>query len=126
MFDYVIGNQDRHQGNWMVGEGDGRIKLIDHGLAFGETRAKAPTFNQGLIDEAGRIEKKQGLRFGPDKGPKMSPPKDIARKYAENKSAILSSLKKLGLPPKAIARTAKRIDKAATAETWDQLYGDGF
>lgn len=33
-FDYVIGNEDRHKGNWLV-EGD-KLHLIDHGLSLPE------------------------------------------------------------------------------------------
>jgi len=32
MFDFVIGNCDRHEGNWVVD--DGKIRLIDHNLAL--------------------------------------------------------------------------------------------
>lgn len=32
-FDYLIGNSDRHAGNWMLDNG-GKLRLIDHGLAF--------------------------------------------------------------------------------------------
>lgn len=32
-FDSLIGNSDRHDGNWLLGE-DGNLHLIDHGLAF--------------------------------------------------------------------------------------------
>lgn len=34
LFDFVIGNADRHAGNWMIA--DGKITLIDHGLCFPE------------------------------------------------------------------------------------------
>lgn len=33
IFDHIIGNLDRHSGNWLVGE-EGRLVPIDHGLAF--------------------------------------------------------------------------------------------
>lgn len=38
VFDYVIGNSDRHGGNWMLADPKGadRIRLIDHGYAFPE------------------------------------------------------------------------------------------
>lgn len=36
-FDYLIGNQDRHNGNWLVNENSGDYVLIDHGLAFPES-----------------------------------------------------------------------------------------
>lgn len=40
LFDYIIGNTDRHAGNWLVAGHDpatnrqGKIQLIDHGLSF--------------------------------------------------------------------------------------------
>jgi len=34
MFDYIIGNQDRHPGNWVVDAG--KVRLIDHNDALGE------------------------------------------------------------------------------------------
>jgi hypothetical protein len=33
VFDYLIGNTDRHRGNWMLTESD-KLVLIDHGLTF--------------------------------------------------------------------------------------------
>ena len=33
-FDYLIGNIDRHQGNWLVDEKNGRVVLIDHGFSL--------------------------------------------------------------------------------------------
>lgn len=53
-FDYMINNTDRHSGNWMIQDGSkqGRIKLIDNGLAF-------PTNNSGfrsyLFDKATKL-----------------------------------------------------------------------
>jgi hypothetical protein len=38
-FDVLVGNTDRHSGNWMLGKG--KISLIDNGLAF-------PTSNKGF------------------------------------------------------------------------------
>lgn len=33
-FDYLIGNMDRHAGNWMIDVETSRLVLIDHGFAF--------------------------------------------------------------------------------------------
>ncbi len=35
-FDFLIGNTDRHDGNWMI-KADGKMMLIDHGLTFPNT-----------------------------------------------------------------------------------------
>jgi hypothetical protein len=35
MFDFIIGNTDRHSGNWMVDE-QHKLRAIDHGLSFPE------------------------------------------------------------------------------------------
>jgi hypothetical protein len=32
-FDYLVGDTDRHEGNWMV-RADGKLVLIDNGLSF--------------------------------------------------------------------------------------------
>lgn len=37
IFDCVVGNTDRHAGNWMVGRKSRKIHLIDNGLTFPET-----------------------------------------------------------------------------------------
>jgi hypothetical protein len=36
-FDYMIGNVDRHQGNWRQNDDGTRVALIDHGLSFPDT-----------------------------------------------------------------------------------------
>jgi hypothetical protein len=117
MFDYIIGNQDRHQGNWMVSDDDGRIKLIDHGLSFGETRAEHPTFNQKLL---------YNVTNPVQRGMEFASPREVARKYVANRGAIKSTLTKLGLPQKSVDRTMRRILKASQAGSWKDLYGDGF
>lgn len=48
-FDYLIGNTDRHHGNWMVGS-DGKIKLIDNGLAFPNNGLNE--FRSSIFDES--------------------------------------------------------------------------
>jgi hypothetical protein len=111
MLDYVLGNQDRHQGNWMVKK-DGDIVLIDHGLILGETRAASPKFNQEFLRDQ---------KYRP-----VSTPKVWARKYADRKESIRTSLTKLGLPERAIKRAMDRIDKANRVDNWTELYGDGF
>lgn len=51
LFDYIVGHQDRHARNWMVGE-DGKLALIDNGLAFPESYHDADFFNYKLMGQA--------------------------------------------------------------------------
>jgi len=47
-FDYLIGNTDRHTGNWMVTTADNKLHLIDNGLTWsvGNRELKSYFFNQ--------------------------------------------------------------------------------
>jgi hypothetical protein len=37
IFDYVMGHEDRHEGNWMMDKTTGKLTLIDHGLILPES-----------------------------------------------------------------------------------------
>lgn len=47
VFDYVIGNGDRHNGNWMVGP-KGEVMAIDHSLAFYEQPGRVGVWDESL------------------------------------------------------------------------------
>lgn len=111
MFDYIIGNQDRHQKNWVL-DSTGKMKLIDHGLSFGEDRVD-PCRNSEFTD---RI-----ARWGKFAGESASV---YAKRYVAAKPRILAALSKLGLPEKAIYRVGNRIDRAAAAKTWADFITD--
>jgi hypothetical protein len=61
LLDELIGNMDRHIGNWMLGNrlgGDFDLALIDNGLCFSETgemRLKAKPASQQKLDSINRI-----------------------------------------------------------------------
>ena len=105
IFDFVIGNSDRHNGNWVL-NADGKIGLIDHNLAFSG-------FPQSeFIDRAQR----------PPNGI-LSPAKYIAP-YLAKKSQIADRLRKSGLAEEQIGDVLRRIDRAASAKSWRDVYDD--
>ena len=111
VFDFVIGNTDRHTGNWLVeGQGDmAKLHLIDHGLAFPEsTRAK------------GRNMFAQHIRWDSP----VKNPRDYADPYVTKKGAILNTLSNLGLPKKAVDGVGARIDTLVKDSSWASLASD--
>lgn len=51
-FDVVIGNQDRHQGNWLIRHDDDRLQLIDHGISFPDSHNEIFSNQIMLLEEA--------------------------------------------------------------------------
>jgi hypothetical protein len=109
MFDYILGNSDRHGGNWMI-DGD-EMKLIDHGLCLPEATHFADGANMELMDHAHRLEMK---------GQKGSPAQ-YAKTYADKKNDIKQALVKLGFNDKVIHGAMQRIDRAQHAKRWGDL-----
>jgi len=115
MFDYVIGNEDRHGGNWLV-DGD-KIHLIDHGLTFPESNNIKTTYNMAFNDEAfhaGRGTSTYVLE---------SSPKSYIRPYIEHRQEILGKLKEMGLPKASIDGVDYRITQASKWESWPRTNG---
>lgn len=105
-FDYVIGNEDRHQGNWLV-EG-GKLQLIDHGLSFpdkGDNGALNRRFLARAVQEYGKEE------IG----------KEFVEPYVKAKNQIMESLTDLGLPKSSVDGVGRRIDELSQADTWGKL-----
>lgn len=109
IFDYVIGNRDRHNGNWMV-RPDGRIALIDHGLAFPNNSAKYKFRNERLLDNA-----KQKWFDNKMLGP-------LSKPYLDNVGKITESLTAIGLPKNAVKLVETRISKLSSIQTWGGLH----
>jgi len=106
VFDYIIGNEDRHGGNWVVSHG-GNLKLIDHGLAFPEGKYD-PYSNQKMLDRA-------AYRLA------GTSPHDYVQPYVKNTGAILTALGKLGLPQEAIAGVERRITQINAVDNFANL-----
>lgn len=109
MFDYVIGNEDRHSGNWMVEEG--KLQLIDHGLSFPDKKGDA-WGNRQFVDQAKE-------NFG------SYDVKELATPYIEAQSKIAERLSAIGLPSGSIDGVNRRIEflkeNTTSAFTWENM-----
>ncbi len=92
LYDNVIGNLDRHAGNWMV-DGNGNIHAIDNGLSF-------PTENNPLQD--GNFDFGKPMNLNPET-------RSSLENLAANKDAVNAKLSGL-LEPKAIQSMWDRVD----------------
>jgi hypothetical protein len=111
-FDYVIGNEDRHNGNWIVSD-NGKLKLIDHGLSFPDRLPYDSGGNGMFIDEAFE-------RFDSPRAQKFVPA-DFAEPYQEAWPKIQERLRAVGLPEKSIAGVEDRILTLANTDKWEKL-----
>jgi len=94
VFDYLIGNTDRHMGNWLVSP-QGKLVLIDHGLSFPtDDEAEDNHTNREILDHAAQNR----LRM-----PDLTP---LAGKWPE----IESELHHHGIEPEAIGHVKRRYD----------------
>lgn len=109
-FDYVIGNPDRHDKNWMISK-EGKLQLIDNGYSFKDVGIAA----KGL----GFLMHAQVLEEEAEKD--LPIPKALAKPYVENREKILVELKGLGVSQGAMARVNSRILALEQAEKWADL-----
>jgi len=114
LFDYVIGNEDRHAGNWVVENSDtpekAKLHLIDHNLTFPDKDVWDVNHNAYFIDRfTGR---------GKDENPLPFP---LVQSYISSEDKILEALRKVGLPDGSIDGVKSRIDHMAKAKNWKQL-----
>lgn len=112
VFDYVIGNTDRHDNNWMVSE-KGKLQLIDHGLTF---NTNAEKMGNGY---AGRelFKRMDAGKFKEDLGA-------LAKGYSSNKDQIVKALAKTGLDRHKIEAVKTRIDNLTNAAgDWEKFRG---
>jgi len=117
LFDYVIGNSDRHAGNWLV-RPNGNLALIDHGLSFPDkgTPGKGSAAGNTFILNNLRMDTMVASFSG---GGKIPPA--IAKSYLDNRVKISAALKASGLPPSAIKLADQRIAVLSTIKTWWDL-----
>lgn len=96
--DYVIGNTDRHDGNWLVGD-DNKIKLIDNGLSFPHMDDPSDYVNGDLIKQAARKD--------------LIVPQEVSQ-WRGKWPAVKSHLTRLKLESGAIALAKQRFDTAVS------------
>jgi SPP1 gp7 family putative phage head morphogenesis protein len=115
-FDYVIGNTDRHAGNWLVHRVDDhyKMRLIDHGYSFPDM-GDYKGYNEAFIIRACELQKARGGGIGT--------PMDYAKEYVANENRIAQTLRNTGLPKGAIDGVKERIHFLATTDRWDKLPG---
>jgi len=101
IFDYALGNADRHTGNWLVTP-KGKLQLIDHGLIFNYPSSKF-------------ISRLQQTTVKPEIS------KDLVAPYVKNSQAISETLSRIGIVPQAIATMIKRINKLNETQRWYDL-----
>jgi hypothetical protein len=119
-FDYVLGNADRHDGNWMVSK-EGRLQLIDNGFSFPRRPRRAP---RGFLPEViSREERGQARKLfgGHEEYKPALTPADAAAKYKENLPKIEEALKKTGLSEEQLSGVRRRVDLLAAAKSWREL-----
>lgn len=108
-FDWVIGNEDRHAGNWMIDK-HGDMHLIDHGCCFPD-QAPYSMYNASIMNHA-----RQEFAGKPSHSPDL-----YAAAYEENIDKIADVMQHLGLSPNAIAGVKHRIGILAKAKSWDDI-----
>jgi hypothetical protein len=109
IFDYVIGNADRHKGNWLVGE-DGKLRLIDHGLAFPDNVDKDTSSNQQFEEyfagffEAAKSDPPRYQFF-------LKAVRDTAEQFLKSRERIADAVTSVGLSDEARFGVDYRIGK---------------
>lgn len=104
-FDFLICNTDRHEGNWMVGNADGKLTLIDHGLNFPTN--ELDHFDSELFARAMR---------------KKMPVPDVVNSWDEGK--ILAELEAHGIEEDARNQVAERLSYLKIAASSKRTFRD--
>lgn len=108
-FDFLIGNTDRHAGNWLLSP-EGKLVLIDNGGAFPDTWKGGHT-DSYLIERAA-MEK---LRIPPE-----------VKMWAGRWGEMVGILKELGFSEREVKETKRRLDLLTSASSFRDLYKDIF
>lgn len=117
VFDYLIGNTDRHDGNWLLSYENinGKLHLIDHGLAF-PTNYNDTFINKDIVYEA-------ALHRGRDGQTGYAIPADVVH-LSEKWLAIEQALRAYNIEEPAIRLTKKRLDVLTRAAALGERFGD--
>lgn len=112
-FDYLIGNTDRHDGNWMIDK-DGKLHLIDNGLAFPYNNHDK--FRSYLFNTAARTSLKVPEAVNSWDGDKIA--NELKKHNIEQEAidGVLKRLKDLKLAASAGAKFANIQDPRSVAE----------
>lgn len=107
VFDFIMGNTDRHAGNWMIDKG-GKIRLIDNGLILPEKHSGESVIRMG------RAQNRLANHY-----PTL--PLDEAKAEWQDKfSQVQEALAKAGISDNAIARAKQRYDIMMQAPNFNE------
>jgi|GEM_PF-1463880 phage putative head morphogenesis protein, SPP1 gp7 family len=108
LFDAIMGNTDRHAGNWMVRH-DNKIQLIDHGLIL-------PTDNPHLRINFIGGKGKNVVRPG------HVIPDDLKQEWADKWDEVEAAMYHRKIPPAAIRDAERRLERIMEpGMTWGEL-----
>jgi len=111
-FDFIIGNTDRHGGNWMSDD-DGKLWLIDNGLSFSEDKAETARFGMWSKVDHGAGEDDEI-------------PESIKKPWKGKWSKIKEAMERRKISTKAMRYVEERYKKAIEdGVTWKDLGVEG-
>lgn len=106
LFDVVLGNTDRHGGNWLV-DPNGKLVLIDHGLTLSK---ESLYLRLGLMKGLTPKQRAQPI------------PENMKTTWRKNWPKIEAAMQTRGIEAEAIRRSKARLDRILTpGMTWDEL-----
>jgi len=118
IFDLVMGQSDRHPGNWLVADkpdGTKQLVLIDHGFTLPDQTVAGfrPSYdNNHFLKKMAAGDRR--------------PTPELVAPYIKNKKAILDELTEMGLPKRAVAGVQERIEALSSGKNWDDLYRNTY
>lgn len=108
LFDAIMGNTDRHAGNWMVTNA-GKLVLVDHGLTLSTKNAR---LHIGFLDGL-----QPGLR-------QRAIPESMKKPWQNVWPKLETTLQARGIEPQAIALVKRRLDRLLRpGTTWQDMEG---
>lgn len=106
LFDAVLGNTDRHGGNWLVDQ-EGKLILIDHGLMLSTQNVY---LRLGLLRGLDDAQRRRAI------------PENMKLPWRKNWDKIQGALAARGIEPQAIALAKQRLDRILKpGTTWGSL-----
>lgn len=103
LMDYLLGNDDRHQYNYMFSNDDS-IKLFDHGLTFNH-QPTPPAYEPDYLEKYAKIVKNKGQDFA------KQPLHQDAQTWLQNLNpeSLKRELTKNSVPPESVQEIHRRL-----------------
>jgi hypothetical protein len=113
LLDYIIGNTDRHGGNWVT-DSEGKIWPIDNGLSMSNSDSDRPRF--------GMWRKVIGEN---DPSKRQAIGEEYLKPWRGKWSKIEAIAKRRGIDKESIAMMKNRYDHAMEGPTWEKILSTG-